>query len=473
MKHHSAMQKLMAIVVIGLFAATPVPAMASGFQLVEQNGSGLGNAYAGQAAGARDASTIFFNPANLTRIKGKQLVLSVDPIGVKTEFTNSGSSQPSLAGTPVPVALGSTGGDAGGWVPVPNGYFSWQAASRLWVGLGVNVPFGLKTEWETDWMGRFKAQKSEVQTINLNPTLAFKVNDSFSIGGGVSYQHLKATLSQSVAYGGLAYGGALQAAGPAAAAGILAQLGGPAGLAREGISTVEGDTWSFGWNLGATVKVGPSGHLAASYRSKVKHDLEGTVEFKDAPTFATSGPLGPLGAGLNARFASGAVTTNIELPDTFSLAASYEGKKVEVLADWTWTGWESIQNLTILRADGSTMSSVPLNFQNTWRMGLGANYLASDNFTLRVGTAYDKAPVTDEFRTPRLPDQNRLWAAVGAQYKLGQNSAVDFGLAHLFIKEASSNLPNQDAATSPPSGVLKGSYSANVNVLAIQFRQSF
>jgi long-chain fatty acid transport protein len=471
MEHRSTIQTVLAIAVVCAFSASPV--LGSGFQIMEQNASGLGNAYAGQAAGVTDASAIYFNPANLTRLDGKQLVLALDPIGVKTTFADSGSTRPQFGPVAIPVTLGGEGDDAGGWVPVPSGYLSWQAASRLWLGVGVNAPFGLKTEWDADWVGRFKAVKSEVKTININPTVAVKLGEAFSIGAGASYQRLEATLSQEVPYGGLAYGGALSAAGPAAAAGILAQLGGPAGLAREGLSQVEGDTWSWGWNAGATLEVGDNGRIAASYRSKVSHEIDGAVAFTDAPSFVTSGPLGPLGAALNARFGNGPVTARIELPDTLSVAASYEGEKVEVLADWTWTGWSSIQDLTIERTAGSTLSTVPLRFEDTWRAGLGVNYRMKDAWTLRLGTAFDKTPVQDAARTPRLPDQDRVWAAVGLQYRVGKSGAFDVGFAHLFVKDAASALPNQDTATSPPSGSLIGSYEANVNIVSIQYRHSF
>lgn len=479
MARHSTLTRLSAAVVAGSFAAMPAPALASGFQLVEQNASGLGNAYAGQAAGVRDASAIAFNPANLTRIPGKQIVLSLEPIGVKTTFSNSGSSRPFLPSSPpttIPVPLGGEGGDAGGWIPVPNGYLAWQVRSDVWLGLGVNVPFGLKTEWTPDWTGRFKAIKSEVQTINFNPSLAIRVSDNFSIGGGASYQRLKATLSQGVAYGGITLGAASQVAAqlgsPLVVPGMLAQLGAQ-GATLEGTSQVEGDTWSWGWNVGATVNFGKQGHLAGTYRSRVKHDIEGEATFSGAPSFATSGLLGGLGGALNSRFASGPVTAHIELPETVSVAASYEGERAELLADWTWTGWSSIQDLTIVRTDGSTLSSVPLTFKDSWRAGVGVNVKMNDDWTLRLGSAYDKAPVQDVYRTPRLPDQDRTWAAAGFQYRIGQKSAIDFGYAHLFIKDATSNLANQDSASAPPSGNLIGSYKANVNIVAVQFRRSF
>ncbi len=186
----------------------------------------------------KNASAIYFNPAALTRIKGWNFVASVEPIGVGTTFTDSASTVPSAGPYRFPVPLGDEGGDAGKWIPVPNGYLSGQVTDRLWLGVGVNVPFGLETDWDPAWMGRFHATKSKVQAINVNPTIAFQVTDTFSIGGGASYQHLTADLNQGVAYGGLAFAGTAQAVAglppalqAAALAAVVAQLG-PAGLAR-------------------------------------------------------------------------------------------------------------------------------------------------------------------------------------------------------------------------------------------------
>jgi long-chain fatty acid transport protein len=463
----------LAILLTLAVAALPTPVLASGFQLVEQNASGLGNAFAGQAAGVQDASAVFFNPAALTSLEGTQLVISVEPIGVGTDFTDQGSTRPSVPGLTFPVPLGGNGGDAGGWIPVPNAYLSLQVASQWWVGLGVNVPFGLETDWESDWVGRFHAVKSKVETLNINPTVAVKLSESFSLGAGVNYQRLKATLGQNVAYGGISVAGATAAAGPAAGAAILAQLGGPAGLAREGLAQIEGDTWSWGWNVGAHARLGEQGRLGVTYRSKIKHELEGDAVFNDAPSFATSGPVGPIGAVLNARFAAGPVTTTVELPETFSVAAAYLGDTVEVLADWTWTKWSRIQALDITRTDGTALSSVPLNFEDTWRIGGGVNFKLNEAWKLRLGTAFDKAPVVDAYRTPRLPDQDRTWLAGGLQWKLGEKAVVDLGYAHIFIKDATSELPNQETPTSTPVGALVGTYGAKVDILGVQLSLKF
>jgi long-chain fatty acid transport protein len=167
------------------------------------------------------------------------------------------------------------------------------------------------------------------------------------------------------------------------------------------------------------------------------------------------------------------VKTTIQLPDTFSAAVAWEGEKAEVLADWTWTGWSSIPSLDVVRENDTPLSSVPLSFEDTWRAGLGFNYRFNESWMLRLGTAYDKAPVTDEFRTPRLPDTDRIWAAAGFQWTISKKAVVDVGYAHLFIDDASSNLPNQATPTSTPVGSLVGTYDAKVDILGAQITLQF
>jgi long-chain fatty acid transport protein len=472
--------RLLALFLTFGVAALPAPLFASGFQLIEQNASGLGNAFAGQAAGVKNASAIYFNPAALTRTKGWNFVASVEPIGVGTTFTNSASAVPFAGPYKFNVPLGNEGGDAGKWIPVPNGYLSGQVADRVWLGVGFNIPFGLETDWDPQWMGRFHATKSKVQAMNVNPTITLQVTEALSIGGGANYQHLKADFNSGVAYGGLAFAGTAQAVAgyppalqAAALGAVVAQLG-PSGTALEGEGLISGDSSAWGWNAGALLKLGAQAHVGVSYRSKITHDLTGDVTFDGAPTFSLPGALAPIGTAINAKFANGPVKTTIVMPDTWSVAAAWEGEKVEVLADWTWTGWDSIADLDIAREDGSALSSVPLQFQNTWRAGLGVNYRFNEAWMLRLGTAYDKSPVQDQYRTPRLPDDNRVWAATGFQWNVNKKVAVDAGYAHIFVSgDAPSNLPNQDTPTSTPVGPLVGTYNAKVDVVGVQLSLHF
>jgi long-chain fatty acid transport protein len=470
--------RLLALMLTFGVAALPTPVFASGFQLFEQNASGLGNAFAGQAAGVKDASAIHFNPAALTRVKGWNVVLSVDPVGLSNTFTDTGSSVPTAGLYKFNVPLGNDGGDAGKWIPVPTGYVSGQVTERIWVGVGVNVPFGLETDWDPGWMGRFHATKSKVQALTVTPTIALQLSDTLSIGGGANWQDLTADFNSGVAYGGLSFAGTAQAVATypapvraAALAAVTAQLG-PQGTALEGAGLIHGESKAWGWNAGALLKLGEQGHLGVSYHSKVTHDVTGDITFQGAPTFALPGALAPIGDALNAKFASGPVKTTITLPETWSVAAAFEKDKVEVLADWTWTGWDKLQSLDIDRADGSILSSVPLMFQNTWRVGLGVNYKMNQAWRLRLGTAYDKAPVQDKYRTPRLPDANRVWAAGGLEWTISQKARVDVSYAHIFIDKATSNLDNI-SATGTPVGALVGDYSAKTDILGAQLTLSF
>jgi long-chain fatty acid transport protein len=444
-------------------------ASAAGFQLIEQNASGLGNAYAGQAAAAEDASAIYFNPAGLSRVPGRQVAGTLHLIKPESEFNNTGSCAPYVgAGVGTSTCpfgpngnlghvAGGNGGDAGDLAIVPNGYVSWELLSnQLWLGIGINVPFGLKTEWDSNWIGRFHAIKSEVQTINVNPTVAWKINNMFSIGAGINAQRLEAELSNAVSYRAVALATGI--------GGIIA--GTPAG--SEGMATVQGDDWGWGWNAGVMVNFSPATRLGVSYRSRVKYEIEGNATFDNRPAALAVVP----------QVGDGNIRADITLPDTLSVALAHQvNQQVQFLADWTWTGWDSIQDLNIVRTSGAlsgqTLASTALRFKDSWRVGLGANYELNPAWTLRVGVAYDKTPVTDEFRTPRLPDTDRTWLAAGARWMFAPSATLDFGLAYLFMKDASSNLPNQETATSAPRGSLVGTYEASAWIMGAGVRWSF
>jgi long-chain fatty acid transport protein len=170
MKHEFKRTCILATIAAGS-AMAPGLAGAAGFALLEQNVSGLGNAYAGSGAVAADASTMFFNPAGLTLLPGMQAVVSGAGINVQSEFSGTATLTPS---PPITVAPGTNnGGDAGGFAFLPALYFSAPIGDRWAVGLGVGAPFGLKTEYDDNWQGRFLGIESEVKTINVNPSVAF------------------------------------------------------------------------------------------------------------------------------------------------------------------------------------------------------------------------------------------------------------------------------------------------------------
>ena len=168
-------------------------ASAAAFQLLEQNASGLGVAYAGSAAVADNASTIYYNPAGMTLLPGRNVSVGIAAVGPSYKFRNEGS-----------VGLtGGNGGDAGNWGVLPNAYLSWQVAPEWFVGLGVSSPFGLQTKYDDNkWIGRYSSLKSEIRTVNLNPSVAYKATDKLSLGFGLNYQKINAEMSSAFIAGG-------------------------------------------------------------------------------------------------------------------------------------------------------------------------------------------------------------------------------------------------------------------------------
>jgi len=409
-------------------------AYGSGFQLMEQNASGLGNAYAGQAAAAENASTVFFNPAGMTRLPGRQAAVVLNAIRPEAKFSNAGGSTAPL-GLPSP---GGNGGDAGGWAAVPNAYLSWQVMPQLWLGLGVSVPFGLKTEYDPGWVGRFQSQDSEIKTIDVNPSIAFKVSDALSLGAGVSYQRAEVKVDRSV---------------------ILVPP-------FESRTHIDIDDGQWGFNLGVLVNLGANTRIGLTYRSAMDYDLTGSVAFTNVPLVGT---------------ATNGVRAKAELPDTISWAIAHAfDPRWELLGDITYTRWSKIKAVPLVTTSGSpivpaagvTLDTFNFQFKDSYRIGVGANYRWSDNFILKLGAAYDRSPVEDRFRTTFLPDSDRTWLAVGGKYRMSKQATLDFGYAHLFVKDGSIN-QQRGVAALPLQGNVIGNYDNQVDIVSVQLTYSF
>ncbi len=421
-------EKILACVIF----TTPVIAQAAGFALIEQSASGMGNAYAGAAAVAEDASTIYFNPAGMTYIQGTQAVGALHLIKPSAEFNDQGSVRA------LPRPLGGDGGDAGDLAFVPNFYYKRDLTDSLKFGLGLNAPFGLKTEYDKDWLGRFQGIKSEVKTININPAIAFKVNDQLSLGFGVSAMWIEAELTSAVNLG-----------------------------AAESTSKVKGDDWGFGFNLGAIYQATADTRFGIAYRSKVEQHLKG--DSKSPFTGLNSLPTRTLNTD---------VTADVTLPENFSVSAfSRLNDTWDLMGDITWTRWSQFDELRIVRDNGtnSTLAVTPENWENTMRYSIGVSYHYSDAIKLRAGLAYDEEAIKDKFRTVRIPGNDRKWLSLGASYQMTPASKFDVGYAHLFISDA--KIHDDQRAPVPPSptgkGLVSGDYDGSVDILSLQYTHNF
>lgn len=408
------------IVVTGFIAtgmlAMSATAIASGFALNEQSGSGLGNAYAGGAASAEDASTVYFNPAGMTKIKGSQLVVALHAIKPTVNFSNNGSTS----------ALGTdNGGDAGRLALVPNFYYVTDINQEWKFGVGVNSPFGAKTLYNSTWIGRNLAIDSDLQTVNINPSVSYKFNDMVSLGAGIDAQYAKAVLSKS--------GNTL------------------------GEVKVTGDNWAYGWNIGTLIQVNQELRIGAAYRSSIKHTLKGDVTFANAPAYNGKG------------------SAELEVPDSLSISfVDSISPQWEIMGDITLTKWSTFKNLDIIRTSGTTypgeqtpLSHTPENWTDTYRYSLGATHRYNDAWKVRIGLAYDQSPMSAQDRTPRIPDSDRTWLALGGQYKVSSESTLDFGYAHIYMKDSTLDQTVQTGVK------VVGNYQNSVDILSVQYAYSY
>ncbi len=422
--------KLMSAAVLGALSVAAGPAAAGGFALGTQSGSGTGNAFAGGAAVADDASVAWSNPAGMSLLPaGKQVAGVLHAIRPSFKFHNTGSTGAfALPGT-------GEGGDGGDWNYVPNGFFTMSINPQLSVGLALNVPFGLKTHYDQGWRGQLTALKSEIKTINVNPSIAYKFNNAVSVGAGVSVQKLDAELTSF--------------------AGALA-----------GNSKLDADDVGYGFNIGMMFQAAPNARIGATYRSSIKYELEGSARF--------SGPAGALlGSGVEA---------DLRVPEMASVSfLTAINPSWEVMGDVTWTRWSRVKELVVIRtsatgapaaagggAAGSTLTRLPFNWSNTWRFGLGANYRMNDRAKLRLGVAWDETPTNDIDRTSRLPDQDRKWVAIGLQYRITDRGVLDVGYAHEFVKDAIIN----NGVTGVP-GRLIGTFDNKADIISVQYAHAF
>ena len=449
----SARTKISARTALGLLVGATTgfqQAQAAGFALIEQSVPDMGTAYAGAAATASSVGTLFFNPAGMTRLPGTQSGAAVHLVLPQTEFENEGSTFVTTA--PIP---GSDGGDAGGLAAVPHTYITHQLNKNTWLGLGINAPFGLTTEYKSDWVGRYHTIKSAVKTININPSIAFKASEKVSLGAGISAMYLDGEFTNAIDFGLLDFlpgtpfsNWADGTLGPGQA---------------DGRSKVTGDSWGWGFNIGALFELSDDTRIGIHYRSEIEQRIKGDAEF----TLPTPDPD-------LVAFSDTDVKSTVDLPATASISAYHQiNRRWAIMADYTWTGWSSIPELRFdfdnMLADAVTT----FDWEDTFRASIGATYRPDGStWIYRFGAAYDESPIRDaETRSARLPDNDRIWVTIGTGFKPNEDLQIDIGYAHLFINDPKINktATGEDATR----GALVGTYDSSVDILSIEARYRF
>lgn len=395
-----------------LFCATA--AFGAGFQTLEQGAANIGTALAGATANASsDTSAAFWNPSAVVftqpEIGSLRFDAAANFVIPSFEFENDGNSV-----NPMGKNNGTSGGNAGRLEFVPNFYSVYRFSEDFAFTFSMTAPFGIGTEYDSDWVGRFQGIKSRITTIDLNPSVAWKVTDWFSVSAGASAQWMHAQLTQATYLG----------------------------FGRETVTTLTGDSWSAGANLGATINYAEGGRVGFSWRTKVSHDLTGNMKIQN------------VGAS--------PVAANLVLPQSFNLGwyqrLGGDFHKFAVMVDYAYTCWSSFKNLDILSASsGSIISRTEENWKNTSRVALGTHFYPDTvkGMTVQLGVAWDESPVPDaEHRTVRIPCSDRIWITTGIGYDYEN---FHFNLAYGYILFYNDSRIDADySPTNKVSGVFVG-----------------
>ncbi len=437
-------------------AAIMSTAHGSGFQIREQSGTAIANATAGASALAADATYMNYNPASIGFIEGTEIAVAGSVILPTFEVDNASADPVFAPGSGAYGANDSAEGSTNAFVPALA--MKTDLNPDIALGLSISAPWGLATEYDDDWAGRFHAVETDLLTINVNPVIAFRVNPKLTIAGGIQAQYAEATLSNKVDYGLIGAGAGVPGAAPAAG--------------QEGLATVEGDDWAFGFNLGLLYQVTDATRVGVAYRSKLDHENTGDAEFDaDNATAAAIRDALRLGGGI---FTDPGGTADLNLPAVLSLGVSHEvNDRLTLLGEVSWTQWSQFEELVVEFDDNTPDSETTYEWDDTYMVAVGANYQLTDRWTLRGGIGYDESPVNADNRTPRIPDSDRTWLGVGASFEPAENLTLSGTYVHIFMDDGEIDLRATPGGENASRGNLRADTSASVDLIALQATYRF
>lgn len=472
--------------------ALPEGAHASAFQLKENSAKGLGRAYAGSATAGGDVSVVANNPAAMSDLDGTYLQADVTAVNFSAKF--NGTAHDAL-GRPI---SGGNGGDAGTTLPVPALAFATKVSDQVNLGIALDVPFGFQTEYDQNWIGRYDAIKTKLQSFDSTLSASFKINDQWSVGASAIAERTNADLTNAINFNGVGLGiqqgiAAQTAAGiaqiqaaaaagqipPAQAAAMIqaamqqgqAAAGGVAAVTppgSDGYAEVKGNSWAWGWQVGTYWKPTANDRVALNYRSRISHDIDGTANFTTTPGYALL-LANPALSGSIPPFQHTAGKARLTNPAVASLSYWHQEQRFGLGMDVAWTQWSVMRQLTLRYANPAQPTTVlPFNWRNTWYASVGGEYYATDKLTLRAGVAIDQAPMGAANRDPRVPDAARRMATVGLGYRANEHFEINASYAHIFVSHAGVN-----GATSATGDVLSGSFDDYGNLLSLSAQYKF
>lgn len=415
-----------ALAIAALASSYVTDARAAAFLMQEQSVKGSGRAFAGEAAIAEDASTIFYNPAGMTELQGTQFLAGGYVVKPEAKLSDRGST---VNGAAVGGRSDDQAFDA---QPLAHFYAATPMSDDLWFGLAVTIPFGLANKYKPDYFGRYDSIQSRIVTVDVAPSLAYKIDPRVSIGGGIDFQYMDAKLVSAIP-------------NPFA----------PGDPSADGKLSIAGESFSVGYNLGILVKPTEALNLGLSYRAAIDQDLSGSSNQSILGTTTIQD-----------------VSTTVALPDILSLGAAYKlTGATTLLAQANYYNWSRFNKLEFNFADG-TSATLDQSFHDSYGFSVGAQHKLSDAWTVRAGLEYDQTPTRDATRSTAIPDTDRLWLGFGASYAVSQAVTLDISYVHMFAQDAPINRVNSFPALAT-TAVTTGMTETSSDVLGFGLQVAF
>ncbi|WP_339906438.1 OmpP1/FadL family transporter [Pseudomonas guineae] len=369
---------------------------AGGFAINEQSVSSMGTAFAGRSSSAEDASTVFGNPAGMARIKREQVSGGIALINAKTDIDDASGA-----------TRGSNDGDMVPFIGAPMGYYVKPLDDNWSFGLGLYVPFGLVTDYERNFQGRYHGDRSEVRVITLQPTLSYRFNEQLSVGFGPTINRID---------------GELTSATPGT---------------RDGKVTIQGNDTALGFNLGVLFEINEQSRIGMTYHSMVDYTLKGDTQIEGSG-------FGPFSGS---KFDT---TLALKTPESVDFSITHE-----LNADWTlyagstWTRWSRLEEIRAVNKGvpaplNARIGNIvePQNWHDTWSHAVGAAYKLNRQWTLRAGFAVDQSPTNNTNRSPRIPTGDRKVFSLGTAWSPNDDVTID--LAYSYLMEDDTTIERSD-----------------------------
>ncbi|ULJ69478.1 OmpP1/FadL family transporter [Wielerella bovis] len=474
MKHVSF--KISTLLISTLFAQN---AIASGYHFGTQSVGAQSTANA--AAEAADASTIFSNPAGLTKLDGRgEFTISGNLVFPSIKY---GEAKGTYYNSTVPV----TGSDSGKITEVtfaPHMYGAYKLNDKVTLGLGMYIPFGSKTEYDEDSVLRYNINKLGLTTIAIEPAIAYQATPQHSFGAGLIGQYSQAELRKYADWG-------------ASGTNPLLRQG-----HSDGRGDVKGNDWGFGYHLGWMFDVNDRVRVGVNYRSKVEHNLKGTAKW-DAVGSAVNGStptsallqkviqsptsqtvVTPFGSTTGRGYVpSEKASVKIVTPESLSVHGMYRATdKVNLFGDITWTRHSRFNKAELMfenekQVAGGTRSNktvITPNWRDTYKVAVGGSYQYSEPLQLRAGIAFDQSPIkTSQDRLNTMPDANRIWYSVGARYTHKKNHVFETAFTYVDIKDSDFKAEQSTGSDVDSKGATSARFKTYASILGVQYTYKF